>query len=390
MTFRQRLSRAYYDKVQKDMRAKMAQAGIDVLLLDSNDDVIYATGFAHYTTERPVVFALTQDKALLLVPELERTHAREQQVAADLVVYFEFPGRDKPFDVLGRALGAINGVLAHGPALPLARVSSITSAFSNARVVASNLVQQMRLVKYPEELVLQREAARISDSMVQAGVDMITDAFASGSAIPTEIEVESFIIRHALTEMGKHDDIMLVQGIAGGLVYGGPNSAFPHGMPSLRRFQRGESFMLSLGCRVGGRAAESERTFILGEPSKEQERFYTIAMQAQRMATAELGPGKRCSAADDLALEFIRRSGMNDYLLHRVGHGMGVMFHEPPWVEGGDDTVLVPGMVCSSEPALYVPGLGGFRLADTVLVGQAGPESLTNYPRSLDEIVLAA
>jgi Xaa-Pro dipeptidase len=73
---------------------------------------------------------------------------------------------------------------------------------------------------------------------------------------------------------------------------------------------------------------------------------------------------------------------------HRVGHGMGVMFHEPPWVEGGDETVLLPGMVCSSEPALYVPGLGGFRLADTVLVTASGPESLTNYPRKLDEVIL--
>jgi Xaa-Pro dipeptidase len=68
---------------------------------------------------------------------------------------------------------------------------------------------------------------------------------------------------------------------------------------------------------------------------------------------------------------------------------MGVMFHEPPWVEGGDETVLEPGMVCSSEPALYVPGLGGFRIADTVLVGESGPESMTHYPRRLDEIVIA-
>jgi Xaa-Pro dipeptidase len=80
---------------------------------------------------------------------------------------------------------------------------------------------------------------------------------------------------------------------------------------------------------------------------------------------------------------------MGEFCLHRVGHGMGVMFHEPPWVEGGDETILEPGMVCSSEPALYVPGLGGFRLADTVLVTEEGPESMTKYARALDEIVIA-
>ncbi len=203
------------------------------------------------------------------------------------------------------------------------------------------------------------------------------------------MEVESHIIRHALDIMSnEHEDVMLVQGIAGGLVYGGPNSAFPHGMPSGRRFRMGESFMLSLGCRVGGRAAESERTFFLGEPSAEQTRYYRVAQEAQRMATEALRAGKTCASADDLTLAYIREAGMSDFLLHRVGHGMGVMFHEPPWVEGGDPTILRADMVCSSEPALYVPGLGGFRIADTVRIGEDGPDCLTAYPRDLDDIVL--
>ncbi|WIJ25121.1 M24 family metallopeptidase [Devosia sp. RR2S18] len=390
MRFTQRLSANYYAAVHRDIRARMAETGVDVLLLDANDDVIYTTGFSHYTTERPVVFALTQTDAFLLVPELERHHAEEQHTAAELVVYFEFPGRVRPFTVLGRALGDIKGVVAHSPGISLVRVPQIQAAFPNATVEASAIVAQMRLVKRPDELVLQREAARISDSMVGAGVALIAEALRSGGTMPSEIEIESHIIRHALDTMYReHDEVMLVQGIAGGLVYSGVRSAFPHGMPSDHRPQRGESMILSLGCRVGGRAAESERTFILGEPSKEQEKYYTVAQEAQAIGTAGLTPGARCSAADDAALAFIRDAGMSRFCLHRVGHGMGVMFHEPPWVEGGDDTVLVPGMVCSSEPALYVPGLGGFRLADTVLVTPEGPESLTKFTRKVDEIVIA-
>ncbi|MDF2798755.1 MAG: aminopeptidase family protein [Devosia sp.] len=390
MSFSQRLSAGYYASLHRDIRARMAQTGVDVLLLDSNDDVIYTTGFSHYTTERPVVFALTQENAYLLVPELERHYASEQRAAAELVVYFEFPGRDRPFAVLGRALGDIKGVVAHSPGISLARVPQIGAAFPNAQVRSSGIVGEMRLVKRPEELALQREAARISDSMVSAGVALIGEALRTDSQMPTEIEIESYIIRHALDTMYReHEDIMLVQGIAGGLVYAGQRSAFPHGMPSGHRPQRGESIILSLGCRVGGRAAESERTFILGEPSAEQERFYNTAREAQAIGTAGLVAGATCASADDRALGFIRDAGVGQYCLHRVGHGMGVMFHEPPWVEGGDDTVLVPGMVCSSEPALYVPGLGGFRLSDTVLVTDAGPESLTEFPRQLDEIIIA-
>lgn len=389
MAFSQRLSADYYASVHRDIRARMAEDGVDVLLLDSNDDVIYTTGFSHYTTERPVVFALTQTSAYLLVPELERHHALDQETAAELVVYFEFPGRDRPFAVLARTVGDIKGTVAHSPGISLARVGQIEAAFPNAKVRASGIVGKMRLTKRPEELVLQREAARISDSMVAAGVAVIDDALRSGKTMPTEIEIEAHIIRHALDTMYReHEDIMLVQGIAGGLVYSGLRSAFPHGMPTGHRPQRGESMILSLGCRVGGRAAESERTFILGEPSKEQERFYNLAQQAQAIGTAGLIAGATCSSADDRALGFIREQGVSEFCLHRVGHGMGVMFHEPPWVEGGDDTVLLSNMVCSSEPALYVPGLGGFRLADTVLVTGQGPDSLTKFPRKLDEVIL--
>ncbi|WP_328765917.1 hypothetical protein [Devosia aurantiaca] len=104
----------------------------------------------------------------------------------------------------------------------------IEAAFPNATVRASGIVGHMRLTKRPEELVLQREAARISDSMVSAGVALIGEALRNNTQMPTEIEIESHIIRHALDTMYReHEDIMLVQGTAGGLVYSGKRSAFP-------------------------------------------------------------------------------------------------------------------------------------------------------------------
>ena len=297
---------------------------------------------------------------------------------------------DKPFDVLGRAFAGMKGSVAFSHAISLARVGQIEAAFPNARAVKpSNLVQQMRLVKYPEEIVLHREAARISDEMVRAGVDLIADAMASGKALPSEIEIESYVSRHAMKIMHEeHADLMLVQGLASGLVYSGARSAFPHGMPTGNPVKRGESIILSLGCRVGGRAAESERTLFIGEPTRQQQDHYAVAFEAQRMATAALIAGHTCSSADNLALAYIRDSGMSEYLLHRVGHGMGVMFHEPPWVEAGDDTVLEPGMVTSSEPAIFVPGFAGYRIADTVLITADGPDSMTIYPRAIDQVVI--
>ncbi|CAN7678174.1 M24 family metallopeptidase [Neorhizobium sp. LjRoot104] len=391
MAFSQRLGADFYAKIQAEIRRRMAVEGIDLLLLDSNDDVIYTTGFSHYTTERPVVVAITATDAFLLLPELERTHAQHQHIAAEPVVYFEFPGIDPWNAVLGRKFAGFKGTVAYGHAISLARVKPIEGAFPHAeRVIPSNLVQQMRLRKHPEEIALHREAARLSDRMVEAGVEMIREAMRKGGQLPSEVEIESYVSRHAMRTMHEeHEDVMLVQGLASGLVYSGPRSAFPHGMPTGHPVKMGESIILSLGCRVGARASESERTFFIGEPSKVQEQHYAVAYEAQRMATAALIAGNTCASADNLALAYIRDSGMGEYLLHRVGHGMGIMFHEAPWVEGGDQTILEPGMITSSEPAIFVPGFAGYRIADTVLITAEGPDSMTVYPRKLDDVVIS-
>ena len=390
MTFTQRLSAKFYARVHSDIRARMAETGIDLLLLDANDDVIYATGFSHYTTERPVVFAISQTGTWLLLPRLEQAHAAHQQIAADPIVYFEFPGIDGPFDVLARALPSVAGTVGHSPGIAFARVSQIAAAFPNARAEPSSIVQQMRLRKHPEEIALHREAARIADAMVEAGVALIADAMRSDSALPTEIEIESHVSRHAMKLMhDEHEELMLVQGLASGLVYSGVRSSFPHAMPTGNPVKRGESLILSLGCRVGGRAAESERTFFIGEPTKVQQRHYAVAYEAQKLATAALIAGHTCASADNLALGYIRDQGMQDNALHRVGHGMGILFHEPPWIEAGDQTILQPGMIASSEPSITIPGFAGYRIADTVLVTAAGPDSMTKYPRRIDDIVVA-
>jgi len=390
MSFSQRLGADFYTRVHRDIRARMAETGVDLLLLDANDDVIYTTGFSHYTTERPVVFAISQTGAWLLLPRLEQGHAAHQIIAAEPVIYFEFPGVDKPFDVLARALPAQSGTVAHSYGIAFGRIAQIAAAFPNAKVVPSNIVQQMRLRKYPEEIVLHREAARISDEMVRAGVALIGEALRGGGELPSEIAIEQHVSRHAMNIMySEHEELMLVQGLASGLVYSGIRSSFPHGMPTGNPVKRGESLILSLGCRVGGRAAESERTFFIGEPSAEQQRHYSVAYEAQKMATSALIAGHTCASSDNLALGYIRDQGMAENALHRVGHGMGIMFHESPWIEAGDQTILEPGMIASSEPSITIPGFAGYRIADTVLVTAEGPDSMTHYPRKIDEIVIA-
>ena len=127
---------------------------------------------------------------------------------------------------------------------------------------------------------------------------------------------------------------------------------------------------------------------MIGAPTKEQRAYYEAVRTAQEVGTQALQPGSTCAAANRTCLGVLRDAGFADHILHRQGHGIGLGFHEPPWVEDGDDTVLQPGMVVSSEPGLYVSGHAGYRLSDTVLVTETGPERLTAYPRALDDVVI--
>lgn len=385
---KQRLSRDTYARIQDGLRTRMEAQGFDGLLVDDHHHVAYLTGFFHFPNERPAAVWLTADECVLLVPALEADHAEKQNTAADFVVYPEFPGLEDAFSIL---LSTKNptGRIAYSPTTPVGRVEKFRRFAPNATWVMSEIVEDARLIKFPEELALHREAARISDAMVESGLKLIRDAMAAGSPLPTEAELASHVTRFGVSTMyAEHEDVVVGQMLAGGLVYTGKNAAFPHGLPSAERVKPGETFILSLGCAVGGRFAESERTFVMGEPSDEQRRYFDVASRAQAVGTDALIAGRPCSEANRICLDVIREAGMEQFLRHRQGHGIGIWLHEPPWIADGDDSPLQPGMIVSSEPGLYIPGHGGYRISDTVLITENGPERLTKRPRTLQDCVI--
>ncbi|MGB3024335.1 M24 family metallopeptidase [Paradevosia shaoguanensis] len=385
---KQRLSRDTYARIQDGLRTRMEAQGFDGLLVDDHHHVAYLTGFFHFPNERPAAVWLTADECVLLVPALEADHAEKQNTAADFVVYPEFPGLEDAFSIL---LSTKNptGRIAYSSTTPVGRVEKFRRFAPNATWVMSEIVEDARLIKFPEELALHREAARISDAMVESGLKLIRDAMAAGSPLPTEAELASHVTRFGVSTMyAEHEDVVVGQMLAGGLVYTGKNAAFPHGLPSAERVKPGETFILSLGCAVGGRFAESERTFVMGEPSDEQRRYFDVASRAQAVGTDALIAGRPCSEANRICLDVIREAGMEQFLRHRQGHGIGIWLHEPPWIADGDDSPLQPGMIVSSEPGLYIPGHGGYRISDTVLITENGPERLTKRPRTLQDCVI--
>jgi Xaa-Pro aminopeptidase len=129
---------------------------------------------------------------------------------------------------------------------------------------------------------------------------------------------------------------------------------------------------------------------LIGQPSDEQRRFFDHMLALQQTAFEAMGPGKPCAEVDRAVREYFDKHDLMTYWKHHSGHCIGLRYHEGPFLDRGDTTEMRPGMVFTVEPGLYVPGLGGFRHSDTVVITENGIEMLTYYPRDLDSLTLPA
>ncbi|MET3805515.1 Xaa-Pro aminopeptidase [Nakamurella sp. UYEF19] len=387
--FTQRLLPDFFDRVQRHVRESAAEEGLDAVFTDDPEDVAYLTGFFHHPCERPVAVWLPVDgPCVLLLPELERDHAESQQARAELAAYAEYPGVVPPFAALAARAGS-GGSVGHSVSTSYQRLAKAREQLPQWHFRPTELLVTTRGIRHPEEIALHQEAARITDLMLVAGVEWVAEAITGGGTMPSEAELASHVTSTRVRTMyAEHDDVVVVSPLAGGLVYAGPNSAYPHGLPSGYRLQAGDTFMLSLGCAVGGRFVEGERTFILGEPGADQLRYYEAVRSAQEIGGQAIAPGVPCAEANRICLQVIRDAGLGEFIRHRQGHGIGLGMHEPPWLEDGDQTLLAEGMIVSNEPGIYVRGRAGYRISDSMLVTADGSRPLTSYPRDLTNAVI--
>jgi Xaa-Pro aminopeptidase len=141
---------------------------------------------------------------------------------------------------------------------------------------------------------------------------------------------------------------------------------------------------------VWGYLSELERTMVIGEPTDDQRRMFDHMVALQDIALDAIRPGARCSDVDAAVRAYYDDHELWDHWKHHVGHAIGLRYHEGPFLDIGDETEIVPGMVFTVEPGLYAAGLGGFRHSDTVVVTDDGIERLTYYPRDLESLTLPA
>jgi Xaa-Pro aminopeptidase len=381
--------------------ALMAALPSDVRAVVLFDDqyVQYLTGFVFAMTERPIAAVVLPDgERILFVPRLETEHATEASTADRVVDYPEYPGRRHPMEHLldlleaqGGRRGAI-GVDHDGypPVMGyVPRPMRDEPRLADAQVLPiSSLLDRLMAIKSEHEVALIRESARWGARAHR----LMQDATRPGL---TEGDVAGPASRQATAEMvqamgpGYRTRNRWISG-ALTLYRGqiGPKSANPHALADDVRFAAGDVLVTGAGADVWGYLSELERTMFLGHVPDGARTWFDHMLALQDLAFETIRAGTRASAVDEAVQGYVDRHGLRDAWRHHVGHSLGQRIHESPFLDLGDDTLLEAGMVLSVEPGLYVPGLGGFRHSDTILVTDDGIEMLTEYPRDLEALTI--
>lgn len=357
---------------------------LDGMLITDPYNLFYMLDFFFVPTERPFYCLITKSgKVLAVAPNLEK-EVGELKIVDDIFTYFDYPGRPDLYSWI------IKSFIELDPDLKRMAVDNISLGLSQVfeseleTIVDSNLIYQLRLTKSESEVERLRIAAKYADYIVSVGADNIKTGI-------SELELLDLMQSRTLQKMvAELDEIIFVPGgPCGGLVPFGKNTSLPHALPSNNQLQQGDTMILSCGANYRGYRVESERTFFFGQPSTRQKEGFIVMKEAQELGLSLIKPGVTCAEVDDQVLNFIREAGYSEAIRHRTGHGKGLQEHEDPWVEGGDQTIIQPGMVLSCEPGVYLEGFAGFRHSDTVIVTEDGVEVLTKFSKELDDLILS-
>jgi Xaa-Pro aminopeptidase len=350
------------------VRARMSEAGVDVLLLSLGADLPWLTGYTAMPLERLTMLVLPVDgDATLVVPALEAPRVEERPEVFGLHPWAE---AEDPVAIVARLVGTRRRV-AISDRTWATFLLALQSALPQATWEPASLVSApLRAVKDDDEIAALRAAA--------AGADRVAAQLLAGQ-IPligrSEAEVSADIGDRLRAE--GHERVNFA------IVASGPNSASPHHEPGPRRIGPGEAVVCDFGGARAGYCSDITRTVFTGTPPIEFVDVHRTVREAQVAAVAAARVGTPCQDVDRVARRTIIGMGYGAFILHRTGHGIGLEEHEDPYLVTGNVQPLLPGHAFSVEPGVYLPGRFGVRIEDIVVATETGPDALNRVDHDL-------
>jgi len=342
---------------------------IDAILVSSPTNVRYLSGF----TGEDATFLLTRDRATVISDGRFTTQLEEE--CPTLEHYIRPVGQAMPSAIAEVVASASVERLGYEPnALTVASFESIKASLSATSFVPSKgRIEALRSLKDKDEISEIRDAVKMAErafTMVRAGLRV------GESEKETADALEGYLRRCGATG-SSFPPIVAV----------GPRSALPHARPTAEtRIGEADFVLIDWGATASPYKSDLTRVLVTGKVTSKFEKIYRTVLTAQERAIAAIRPGVKARDIDAEARAVIEDAGFGRFFTHGLGHGLGMDIHEAPALRKDSDVLLQPGMVITVEPGIYLPGWGGIRIEDDVLVTPDGCEVLTQLPKSLDTV----
>ena len=343
------------------LRRQMKQQGIQSLLVTHLPDVRYLCGF----TGSNAFLAINAGRAAMFTDGRYIAQAKQETQAARAVISRK-SARDEACKWL--AASGVSHCAFDPETTTVADLEHYRKALPPGRrgffqPLAAPLVRNLRLIKDEDELRLMKQAARL-------GVDLFHELLPQIQPGMPETAVAA-LLEHSARARGAEG--MSFETI----VASGSRSALPHGRATAQRLPRKGFLTLDFGVILNGYCSDMTRTVYLGQPTRRERFTYDSVLEAQQAAVKAVKPGVSCGDVDEAARSVLRKAGLAEYFTHSTGHGVGLEIHEPPRIAADQSQFLLPGMVVTIEPGVYIAGHFGVRIEDMVVVTRDGGQVLT-------------
>ncbi len=363
------------------LRAKLAQDGADAYLISGVANVTYLTGFKGEASH----LVVSKNKDILVSDARFTEQIKNECPGLEALIR---PPTKKTLDMVAEAIRSIKA-LSIGfecQVLTVSDFESLKELLPECSWLATReRVETQRMVKEPIEIEALCEAIKMAQ-------DAFTSLSKSLSPSQTEKNVADELER-LMRSMGAQCAAFPI------IVAAGSNAALPHAIPSQHCIGNENLLLIDWGASSPS-GYKSDLTRVLDthsfsktkgqtETKDKLRKIYSIVLGAQKAAFNTIKPGVKALEVDHAARQFIADAGFGDYFGHGLGHGIGLQIHEAPWFRPGSETVLEPGMVFTLEPGIYLPGWGGVRIEDNILVTSSGAQYLTGISRELDDNIIA-
>lgn len=344
------------------LREQMQKQELDSLLVTNPYNLRFITGFTGTAG-----LALITPNDAWFITDFRYTEQAGEQVKEFKVVQAQKGLLDEVARIVQEA--AVERLAFEQDYMTFATYSQYQDKLSATLEPVSGLIEQLRMVKAPGEIDVLKAAAKIADDAFEHICTYIKPGM---TELQVSNELEFFMRSQGATSSSF--DIIVASGL---------RSALPHGVASDKKIEQGDLITLDFGALYQGYVSDITRTVAVGEPSDKLKEIYKIVLDSQVLALEKIKPGMTGIEADAIARDYIKSKGYGEAFGHSTGHGIGLEVHEGPGLSFRSETVLEPNMAVTVEPGIYLPGIGGVRIEDDILITETGNERLTHSSKEL-------